>query len=1279
MHKIALASWFFLIIGRLAVQGAVQIVGDPNPDYVTITNALHNAGENDVIRCSTGLYLEVFNVYNHLNVTIDGNYDAGCVSKVAGGGTYLRLPPPGLGASILRVSNATVRLVDLDIANAAPWGSFELNGGGIHIAWGSKVTLDGCSVYNNQAIGYGGGIYVEASTLILTNSLVASNSVSTGGGSFAGCGGGIAAIDSVVDIRGGGAGSPTTCRVDYNLAHDKGGGIYLERSRGSITGETADIRYNVATNGGGIAAVDSSFLDIGGGADLGGNHAHAAGGGILLAGYATGVVHGSQTHIGFNATSLGPNTASNILRTSVGGGISVQYAVLLVENNACVAHNMAARAGGGIYISNGYCRIDHASVGYPYNTVHTNWANSGGGIQATYGSELELVNGALVKGNVADYFYGGGIYGYRSTLTMEDSAVEDNVAEGDHGGGIYLSSGTITGRQINVYGNKCYGDDGGGMYAYRSAGRLDEVTFTNNWVAGNGGAIAWEGLAADVLDITGSSLFRRNSAGNHGGGFWLQGPVNFYDGSIRINGATNHGGGMYLTGAYARVYLENVGMEFNYADDDGDHVGNGGAICMEGAGASLVARSPGGLTFIGNNSAYNGGAIYMGAGTTTRLEQVLSMLYVDNNEAANDGGGLAVYGGDLVVSGDVRIVRNEAARDGGGLYLFEARAHLFDGVEVGRSDTNQLNYAVNYGGGLAANSSTVLLHNVSFLHNKAGDYSGGMELYGSVISGTNVLVLGNRVLANDGGGIFAERTAGVFAHCSFVSNFAVEGRGGGAFWNNHSLTLMDCAFSGNEAQSGAGLYGSGANGILEDVTFSGNLATNAYGGGLYWFAQPLFMKHCTVAGNVAKAGAGMTLANAETLLEAVTVTVNRAAAEGGGILLEMGTKLYGTNLVLIGNVADSDADFTGNGGGIMVQGGSEANLRGTNGTTMINSNSAAFGGGAAVSNGQLVIENRAWMEGNQASRSGAGLQVGNAATGVVIGAYMLRNDATFDGGAAHVLTNGYLYANNTLMAENRVDPMGYGGGVYVQYGVADLSANTIVSNEVGGVECAKPGSAMSMAGCIVRGHSIQNVTPGFTVEYSCIEGGYPGLDNFDEDPRLYNGNYHLTAWSPCIERGWMLMGGHDVDGEARTGRLDVGFDEYVDGDADRLPDIVETDTGVRVSDIDMGTDPTVADSDDDGISDGDEWMADTDPNNPSSLLMITNVSISAGGAFVVDWSGGTNAWQYLEVARDFMHTNNADWDIYSTYPPPTEPSGRSASSFRTTSVFRVRATRFPAP
>ncbi len=53
--------------------------------------------------------------------------------------------------------------------------------------------------------------------------------------------------------------------------------------------------------------------------------------------------------------------------------------------------------------------------------------------------------------------------------------------------------------------------------------------------------------------------------------------------------------------------------------------------------------------------------------------------------------------------------------------------------------------------------------------------------------------------------------------------------------------------------------------------------------------------------------------------------------------------------------------------------------------------------------------------------------------------------------------------------------------------------------------------------------------------------------NFSDDP-LFGPGKHLTAGSPCIDRGATAVTGDiDIDGEARTGKKDVGADEYSAG------------------------------------------------------------------------------------------------------------------------------------
>jgi hypothetical protein len=94
-------------------------------------------------------------------------------------------------------------------------------------------------------------------------------------------------------------------------------------------------------------------------------------------------------------------------------------------------------------------------------------------------------------------------------------------------------------------------------------------------------------------------------------------------------------------------------------------------------------------------------------------------------------------------------------------------------------------------------------------------------------------------------------------------------------------------------------------------------------------------------------------------------------------------------------------------------------------------------------------------------------------------------------------------------------------------------------------------SKPALTNCIVRGSS-NLINSETTVIYSNVEGGFPGTGNIDADPCFVdsaNGDYHLSANSPCIDTGnpfyWPSVGETDIDGEPRVmgGRVDMGVDE----------------------------------------------------------------------------------------------------------------------------------------
>lgn len=109
--------------------------------------------------------------------------------------------------------------------------------------------------------------------------------------------------------------------------------------------------------------------------------------------------------------------------------------------------------------------------------------------------------------------------------------------------------------------------------------------------------------------------------------------------------------------------------------------------------------------------------------------------------------------------------------------------------------------------------------------------------------------------------------------------------------NSSTLTLNDVELRNNQAQSGGGLYNVYSTVVINHSILHDNIATTGSGGGI---AEGLA---------------------SYTRLYNVTLSGNRAAQSGGGMITSNNTALL-NNVTITGNLADSDANGTGNGGGL---------------------------------------------------------------------------------------------------------------------------------------------------------------------------------------------------------------------------------------------------------------------------------------------------------------------------------------------------------------------------
>ena len=127
-----------------------------------------------------------------------------------------------------------------------------------------------------------------------------------------------------------------------------------------------------------------------------------------------------------------------------------------------------------------------------------------------------------------------------------------------------------------------------------------------------------------------------------------------------------------------------------------------------------------------------------------------------------------------------------------------------------------------------------------------------------------------------------------------------------------------------------------------------------------------------------------------------------------------------------------------------------------------------------------------------------------------------------------------------------------------------ISNCTITNNGEGGVVNWFEWGSATISNCIIRGNAEEEIFPdsNFVVTYSNVKGGFEGEGNIDIEP-LLTPDGHLTAGSACINAGdpnGDYTSQVDIDGEGRVsgGRVDMGCDEFIDTDADGLPDFWES-------------------------------------------------------------------------------------------------------------------------
>ncbi|MBS1878110.1 MAG: CSLREA domain-containing protein [Actinobacteria bacterium] len=284
--------------------------------------------------------------------------------------------------------------------------------------------------------------------------------------------------------------------------------------------------------GGVVAEVDG--LSVEGGGVTGTSAAQAHGGGILNAGRLTlnGVV------VSGNRVAPADNTGT----IPEGGGIfnsgTLAIAGSTISGNEATTFPFGSGipSGGGIANSNGEVTITNSAI--TGNTTLAEALPQGAGLNSTGSAPHEATVTLLrsrVEGNRAvdpsagGVPYGGGIWAFRTDLTVEETAITGNTAKGGavgEGAGIeFLREGDLVIERSLVAGNLAEGGvfaNGGGLAV--NGETTEEELIVNSTIAGNRATAPFGGsgggiyhFGGTVLEVLSSTIAANTGSGNPSG------------------------------------------------------------------------------------------------------------------------------------------------------------------------------------------------------------------------------------------------------------------------------------------------------------------------------------------------------------------------------------------------------------------------------------------------------------------------------------------------------------------------------------------------------------------------------------------------------------------------------------------------------------------------------------------------------------------------------------------------------------------------------------------
>ena len=375
--------------------------GNPADPCDTIGYALTQAGNGDTILVAAGTYTETLDVGGN-PLTLRGGY-------VMSGTLWL----PRSGETIVDADGADSPVFNFDPDNNVTVEGFTIQGanhtsgeGGGFFINASTLIISDTVVQDNTAGTCGGGVYAEevsgAATVSLINSKLLNNEAGEGGGL---CGSGLITLDNVT--------------VQGNAAQGWGGGMYASR----VTITDSQIVSNTAVDRGGGVFANVAYIYN---SEISDNEVTGVG---TSYGGGIDVSVGGTGHLVIRDSTVSDN---RIVGTeSIGGGIAAEGAKATIVNTIVSNNSAQIRGGVGVYqtmltVTNSlFISNTGDGLGGRYITgtiVNATFAdNTGNGLFV--GGAVSITNSIMWGNEEGNYYCNGGC-----TLTCSD--VEDEEITG---------------------------------------------------------------------------------------------------------------------------------------------------------------------------------------------------------------------------------------------------------------------------------------------------------------------------------------------------------------------------------------------------------------------------------------------------------------------------------------------------------------------------------------------------------------------------------------------------------------------------------------------------------------------------------------------------------------------------------------------------------------------------------------------------------------------------------------------------------------------------------